>query len=769
MKTKCSILRELSLYAVALTLCAGVFAALFQPWKADLRASLWYSGDGLVHAGWIQNIMETGWYESNDRWGYPGRQDLRDFPSTDSLHHLTCKVLALFTSDAFIVFNLFYILTFPLTIIASLFVLRRLGVSGSVSVAMSLLYTFQPYHLMRLGHLLLSAYYLAPFACLFALRIYQDRPFLKKADAANSGSDEATCSQPTRSARLDWLAAGLLCVAFGGSGAYYAFFSCFLVLIGGLAGAWTHRRWTPLLRAGVLCSIAFVTFLGSAASAMQHRMAEPNADVALRKPADAESYGLKIVQMLMPVRGHRIAVLRDLEGHYSLGPTPLLNENTTAALGLVGAVGLVYLLGRAVLKRGSGSGSTLDGLSILVLAAVLLGTIGGFGSAFAFFVSPWIRGYNRISIFIAFMALAASAILLDAAWQRWSARAHATTVSRWQSARFAFGVAALGAFGLLDQTHQRMLPAPNAFRSDFYSDRAYVSQLEASVPAGSAILQLPNCPYPNYIFHFDDRTFSGHEHLRPQLHSKTLRWSYGAMPGHRGYLWNQHLEQMALEQQCITLADAGFQGISVNRWGFPDQGAQVLCDLEAILGPPSLQSSDQTHFYFGLAAFTQRLHSSMSEAERARRRDLALNPVLIYWTTGFYEEQILPKTKELYRWGRRSAQFVLENDSREAQTIRLRFTVAVPESRREHTLRIQSELFSETLGVGVTPTQFERSIAVPPGRHRVHFDCDGPVQPIWQEPGKSGIVFRINHFHCEDVLDERDMLRQCEETSRLRE
>jgi phosphoglycerol transferase len=741
---------EPALYAIALTLCVGVFALLFQPWKADRRVPIDYTGDALVHTGWIKNIIETGWFETNDRWGYPGRQDLRDFPSTDSLHHLTFKILAVFTSDACLLFNVFYFLTFPLTTIASLFVLRRLGVVGSIAVVTSLLYTYQPYHLMRVGHLLLSAYYLAPFACLIALRIYQDRPCL---DGENGHRE---CS------RGQTIAAVVLCAALGGSGAYYAFFSCFLILVGGLAGAWTHRRWTPLIRASGMCAIAFMAFLASAASALEHRITEPNADMAERHPADAETYGLKIVQMLMPVRGHRVGVLRDLEGSYSLGPTPLYNENATAALGIFGAIGLVYLLSRAVLNRGAGGGSTMDGLAVLALAAVLLGTIGGFGSAFSFMISPWIRGYNRISIFIAFMGLAATALLLDAA------RRHCST-SRWRTAGWIAAAGLLGSLGLLDQTHRRMLPAPAAHRAGYEADCDFVARLEASVPEGSAILQLPNCPYPNYIFRFDGHDFNGHEHLRPQLHSKSLHWTYGSMPGHRGYLWNRRLEEMPLEQQCIVLADAGIQGICVNKWGYADVGASVLKEMQDLLGEPRLKSNDDRLYYFDLTAFAGRLQPAANEVERGRRRDLALHPVLVYWTTGFFEEQIHPKSKESWRWGRRSAEFVLDNSAREAQTVRLRYTVGIPESRRDYALNMHSDLCSATLNVGRISKQFQQIVVVPPGRHRVRFECDAPIQPIWQEPEKRGIVFRISHFCCEDVLSPADAMRRCEESARLRQ
>src|SRR3712207_7344477 len=52
------------------------------------------------------------------------------------------------------------------------------------------------------------------------------------------------------------------------------------------------------------------------------------------------------------------------------------------------------------------------------LTAFLVGTTGGVSAILAWVVSPQIRGWNRLSIFIAFFALAAVALLLDALGRR---------------------------------------------------------------------------------------------------------------------------------------------------------------------------------------------------------------------------------------------------------------------------------------------------------------------------------------------------------------
>src|ERR1700732_4603441 len=103
---------------------------------------------------------------------------------------------------------------------------------------------------------------------------------------------------------------------------------------------------------------------------------------------ESEHYGLKIIQLLMPVQHHQLPWLRDFATEYNTF-APLVTENQQASLGLIGSFGLLALLGRALLQyRSAQRGSTLDGLTLLVVAAVLLGTIGGLGASLAYFFSP---------------------------------------------------------------------------------------------------------------------------------------------------------------------------------------------------------------------------------------------------------------------------------------------------------------------------------------------------------------------------------------------
>src|SRR6185295_11234514 len=112
-----------------------------------------------------------------------------------------------------------------------------------------------------------------------------------------------------------------------------------------------------------------------------------------RGTGEAEAYGLKIAQLLLPIDGHRIAALARLKDKYNAA-APLVNENRNATLGVVGSIGFLALLGWLLFwKPAAGQmpaddelRALLSHLSLLNVGGVLLATIGGFSSLFALLI-----------------------------------------------------------------------------------------------------------------------------------------------------------------------------------------------------------------------------------------------------------------------------------------------------------------------------------------------------------------------------------------------
>src|SRR5260370_590201 len=132
-----------------------------------------------------------------------------------------------------------------------------------------------------------------------------------------------------------------------------------------------------------------------------------------RAPMLTEFYGLKVVQLLLPITGHRLRLFASFKDKYNASGF-LINENDLSSLGIFASIGFLCLIARLLYRRNSESQSPwLDCLSILNIFAILLATIGGFGSVFGISVSSWIRCYNRMSVFIGLFSLVAVAVLAD--------------------------------------------------------------------------------------------------------------------------------------------------------------------------------------------------------------------------------------------------------------------------------------------------------------------------------------------------------------------
>jgi phosphoglycerol transferase len=707
-------------YGVTLTACLLITTWALQLWRLKLSVPLWFTGDALVYQAFIKGVADHGWHRNNGDLGAPWVLEVHDFPMPDHLHFLVQRLLSLLDPRPGVVFNLYYLLTFPLTAAAALFALRRCGVGYPVAVVASLLFTFLPYHFMRGEHHHLAAYYVIPLTVLVVVRVYLGPLPLFRLEL---------CRWHFLSGQT--LGALLVCVLTGLAGVYYAFFACFLLGVAGVASSCFRRRLAPLGVAAVLAAVIIGTVaVGLSPSARYRREQGPNpsAEDCRRHHGESEEYGLKLTQLLLPISGHRLPWASALRARYDSPPTPLVNENSCASLGAVGAVGFLWLLCRLLLRgRKPGRLKLMDALAVLVMSATLLATLGGFGTVFALLVSPAIRCYNRMSVYIGFFALFAVALLLD----RLCRRMAAARAGAWVSWVLLGGVLTLG---ILDEVIAGFVPPYATTQEQYRIVKEFVGRIEAAVPAGSMVYQLPYVPFNTA----SPERMGLSDHLRPYLVSRSLRWSHGAMRGRDSEAWQSHLAQEPLAEQIRVLAETGFAGIYVDREGFADRARETEAELTRLLGVTPLLSADNRMSFFPLANYTREYRRRFPAQEWEARRQRALEPVRFHWQNGFDpEEGATPK--ERWHWCASSGDLVIINRLPVSRTITLKMKCVGPAAP----LRIRGDLLNldagpEARGVVV----IDKRLEVPPGSHTLRFQCDGPPAPFpdWKEHPR---VFRV--------------------------
>jgi len=553
-------LKTLGQYALVVVLCCLILTWTMKLWRADFKVPFMYFVDSLFYSVAIKGAMEQGWWLHNDSLGAPEGLHYEAYPAIENFQFVVIKLISLFTSKHAKVLNLFFLLTFPLTAITSFYFLRSFNFSFAVSLVVSLLYTFLPYHFFQSYHLMMAAYYLVPLMVLVLAWIcLEDRLRGRKA-----------------------IASIVICVIAGSCGVYYPEFFCFLLLVAGAVSWWNRRCLAALVASLVLTGVVAGAVVINHIPTIIYQRTHGSASMGNRSVGDVEIMGLKITQLLLPIGGHRNEKLAALKARYNLGP--LINENDTSSLGIIGSIGFLVLIGAIFSRRQLPV--LIEALSRFNLAAVLLGTIGGFSALFALLISAQVRAYTRISVFIAFFSFVMVAWLLD------------TLFKRLPAPRLVYyaGLAVILFAGVLDQTGTSFffIPEYDKNKVEYSSDEEFVSRIEAQLPPRAMVFQLPYMPFPESPPLYQMKPY---DHYKAYLHSKTLRWSYGAAAGEQEDKWQQAVTAQSTPELVKSVREAGFAGIYLNLDGYADR-AKLQNELRAALGVEPIWNREGSILFF---------------------------------------------------------------------------------------------------------------------------------------------------------------------------
>lgn len=633
-----------SVLAAALVLGVGE-GHLSEPWNYASE------GDTKFYLLLIKGILAHGSYQLNPGLGAPFGLQLYDFPQGgDNLSLLLIRALGLFSGNPAWVLNVFFMLTFALVAASAFAALRLLGVSTGASVVGACIFSLLPYHFYRgESQVLLSAYYGVPLGALLFVRIWTEPGlFARRAGGGAGGGGGA----------LAWLSAGTLltlacCLIVGSTGLYYAVFAILLLLAGAALALLTGRGAFPALSGLAAAALIALTLAANISPTLSYRAAH-GANVAIKRTTiEADQFGLRLTDLLLPVQAHRLSALSNVNQRYTEATSTGYCEACYENLGAVGSVGFLWLCllalaavagafgagalaGRAriaaFLRRRMGPRSLYRPAALGVSLSFVLATIGGASSLIAFFLTRDIRGWNRISLFIAFFSLLAAMLGFDAGLRRLFARVAGRGAAL---ALGALACAALLAVGVLDETSSFFVPKYEKDAKQWGSDATFVRQIERRMPAGAAIFQLPYVPFPEgygatgtSVSAPNPNFGTTYELARGPIHaSNALRWSYGAMKG-RPADWQAPLATQPLLLSLDAAAADGFDGLWVDPRGYSAAARpRLVPTLERVLGVYPLFSPAHDLMFFDLRPYAARLTASYSGARLAQLRTRSLQPL----------------------------------------------------------------------------------------------------------------------------------------------
>jgi phosphoglycerol transferase len=618
--------------AVALLALAAAGWAL-KVWQADLALPFRYAqlDDTKFYLMLIRSVIRHGWFEAGSSLGAPFGQQLADFPQgADNLNFALIRVLALFSSNPALIDNLFYLLTFPLAAASAFLVMRKLGVAAVPAAVAAVLFALLPYHFYRNeSQLTLSAYYSVPLsAYLFLCTFLGEERFKRRASPA---------SGPL--AWLSWRTARTvaLCVVIASSGLYYAAFALVLLSAGALV-ALIARSGRAAVTSALGCVLLIgVVLVANLSPSLVYR-AEHGANQSItRSLTDTELLGLKPAQLLLPVQGHRLSLLSNLNGEYAKAGSSSYCEQCYETLGSVGDVGFLWLLAGALAAL-LGAGALLAGSRLYrpaalgVLLSLLIASVGGFSSLLAYFLTPDVRGWNRMSLFIAFFSLLAAACLTQAGL-RWLERRRKG--AHWP----ALAIVALLVVGVLDETSPDFVPRYHASAAEYRSDSAFFGQVQSRLGANGSVFELPYVPFPEgygapaSAVGFASPNFgTTYEQTRGYITSTSLRWSYGVAKG-RPQDWESELAAKPLGLAVAAAALSGFEGLVIEPSGYQVSPAVLRSALRAQLGEPPLISRGGDVWFFDLRPYAAQLKHTVGEQAQGEVRRATLYPLRVKCTS----------------------------------------------------------------------------------------------------------------------------------------
>lgn len=575
-------------YCSFLLMIVIIFAMLYHLMdlsQLDINIPMsYFGGDDMGVLVNAKQFTEQGWNMTSDRLGTPFTVQYYDF--TSSMMHnvglLIMKIFAVITGSAAAAMNLTYLSIYFMAGIISYFVMRNIKINCWINALASSVFAVSPYMLYRnIGHIVLTECYFIPLSILICLWIYErddvlvpDRNFFKR--------------------KINYVVLFFTFLIANNGIAYYPFFTCFIFLVTAISKLLKTGKIRQGLR-GVIATVMVCFFVVlSILPGKIYTLINGSNSAAIDRSGfeQAELYGLKIAQLFMPVNGHGIY---DKYIDYYNDAAFLVNENSTAYLGIIGMIGFI-ILGLWLFARRDGKdgilSKRLEYLSELNIAMVLLGTIGGIGAMFAFFISPMLRGYNRISIFIEYVAILAVALCMDRLVEVINAKKKLKGVLIY----IVYGVFGLACiFSIWEGCPNLATPPYDTIREEYASDKDFVESIENQLDEGAMVYQLPYHEYPEFgpvNDMWDYHLYVGF------VHSDTLRWSYGSIKGREEDTWNKNVSEMSYGDMVKYLKEQGFAGIYVDRRAYLDEEfLELKTGLEGAVGG-SFISSDNGNLYF---------------------------------------------------------------------------------------------------------------------------------------------------------------------------
>jgi len=451
-------------------------------------------------------IATEGWWWTSSHLSWPVGIDFVGFPFDGNLYMVLLKGISFFTVNPFAMVA--YSLTVTVLIGAGLayFFLRLIGAGRFPALIFAIIFTFSPCLYYRQWYHMHSLPYLVPIGCGVAVLIFTG--------AAG------------RLTRMKKAMLYGLCFLLGFGYAYSVVFSLFFIVLATSRQFFTRDagRSTRVFAciSIVLVLVGFILNIIPSKIVYKNDPSIATKLFSFKYPSEADTFGLYIRTLFRPVAAGRFGY-REVENIYGTANFELdRGESTTARLGTVGSLGLLFLLWtlffvpcQSGVANKNHEKDIYFSLSLLTIGAILLAVPGGFGSMINM-LSPQIRCYNRLSPYIGFFSITALALFCGTL--------HHTRFFKSVSMRLLLLITGLTLAVFAATLDQRPSGSPSCLvdEKNVASARAMLQEFKPFLPKQAKILVLPVMTYPCTP---DEGSLKGQLDALPFLLDREYFWS----------------------------------------------------------------------------------------------------------------------------------------------------------------------------------------------------------------------------------------------------
>lgn len=513
---------------------------------SDWQIPLGYSGDNLMLHAVMKNYADFNWFtplhqKVIENLNAPVGANWSGWPIIDEIPNYVFGVLGHFVG-VYPAMNLLLLFSYVAAGLSFLYVARNYKIKLPLALAGAIVFAFCNIIIVRgLGHVTVGLVWHIPIMLMIVQWAYHKYNF-------NYSIKKITFAY-------------FFCFICGGFNIYYSvmimFFLGFAFLVHLARKNYQSVKFPLICISIIVCSVLiwnFDTFRNT------YFLGE-NLLMQGRNLASLQLYALQIPELFY--QPHSRGFIGNVGNSFFYGHSMLKGEFWSPYLGIIGSICLLILVFHGTLRIFEGKFKQITTHYYHTIWILLFSMVGGINLMIGTLGFTWLRATNRFSVFLLVISLLFTLKLV-------SKKAPKKIMVIVAASIFSITYYEFIHSALFSKTDPSIL-----ISREINDDKKLINLLEKNYP-NSKIFQYPVTVFPESppVLGMAD-----YQHLRPYLHAKTLKFSYGNVKGRGDYTWQKEVAQLPPSIIAYELHKRNFDLLMVHKFGLPNYGDEFKHSL----------------------------------------------------------------------------------------------------------------------------------------------------------------------------------------------